>query len=138
MAATTYSVFDRYNSYATSAPYIASAFSDNASQADLLQIENQGGIVIVAVDYLGTVHFSATGLTATGGVGGTGLYTLNRQVIGKFRVGTIPSATITTVAQAFAAAFPQQSSQQQDIIQVIAPGGTIGYYINYAGVASGS
>ena len=64
MAATPYSVYNRYNSYATSAPYIASAFSDNQSNADLLQIENEGGQVIVAVDYTRQRSVQLQGLTA--------------------------------------------------------------------------
>ncbi len=135
MAATTYSVYERYQSYATVAPYIASAFTDNASHADLLQIENEGNQVIVAVDYLGNVWFNASGLTASVGVGGSGLYTVNRQLIHKFR--TVPGTTITTVAQAFAAAFPL-NPQNWDIIQVISQGANVGYYIDYLGVAHGS
>ncbi len=140
MAATPYSVYNRYNSYATSAPYIASAFPDNKSNADLLQIENEGAQTIVAVDYLGNVWFSSTGLTAVNGTGGTGTYTNNRQVIGRFRTynsNPAQSTLITTVAQAFAAAFPL-NPQSWDIIQVISPGGTIGYYVDYLGVAHGS
>lgn len=140
MAATPYSVYNRYNSYATSAPYIASAFTDNKSNADLLQIQNEGGQVIAAVDYTGTVQFNASGLTASEGSGGTGLYTYNRQVVGLFRtINSNPaqSTLITTVAQAFAAAF-SLNPQNWDIIQVISPGGTIGYYVDYLGVAHGS
>jgi hypothetical protein len=135
MAATQYSVMRRYNSYATTAPYLASAFGDNESQADILQIENEGGQVVVAVDYLGNVRFNSSGLTASYGSGGVGLYTYNRQLDRKYR--TVPGSTVTTVAQAFAAAFPT-NPQNWDILQVIAPGGTIGYYINYLGVATGS
>src|SRR5208282_514570 len=135
MAATTYSVHERFQSYATVAPFIASAFGDNASHADLLQIETQGGLIVVAVDYLGVVHFSATGLTASEGSGGSGLYTLNRTLIEKFRA--VPGSTITTVAQAFAAAFPLNPNNL-DIIQVFAQGANPGYYISYLGVATGS
>jgi hypothetical protein len=74
-------------------------------------------------------------LTASYGSGGVGLYTYNRQLDRKYR--TVPGSTVTTVAQAFAAAFPT-NPQNWDILQVIAPGGTIGYYINYLGVATGS
>ena len=135
MAATTYSLMRRYQSYATSAPFLASAFTDNVSQSDILQIENEGNQVIVAVDYLGNVWFNATGLTASFGVGGSGLYTVNRQLDRKYR--TVPGTTITTVAQAFAAAFPLNPSSL-DILQVSAQGGNIGWYIDVNGVAHGS
>ena len=111
------------------------AFPDNESLADILQIENQGGEVIVSVSYNGTVNFNAAGLTATTGQGGAGLYTLNRQLDRKYR--TVPGSTITTVAQAFAAAFPL-NPLNQDIIQVINVGGNVSYYIDYTGVAHGS
>jgi len=135
MAATQYSLYETYQSYATSAPFIASAFTDNQSQADLLQIENEGGQVVVAVDYLGNVWFNASGLTASFGVGGNGLYTANRQVIRKFR--TVPGSTVTTVAQAFAAAFPL-NPQSLDIIHVVSPGQSVGYYIDVNGISHGS
>ena len=136
MSATNGALIQQYQSFATSAPFIASAFTDNVSQADLFQIENEGGQVIVAVDYLGNVWFNASGLTASFGSGGSGLYTVNRQVDGgKFR--TVPGSTTSTVAQAFAAAFPT-NPQNLDIIQVVAPGGNPGYYVDYLGVAHGS
>ncbi len=136
MAATNGALIQQYQSYATVAPFIASAFTDNPSDADLLQIVSAvGGAVLVAVDYLGAVHFSSTGLTAVNGAGGTGTYTLNHQVISQYR--TRPSDTITTVAQAFASAFPT-NPQNQDIIQVVAEGANVGYYIDYLGVAHGS
>jgi hypothetical protein len=135
MAATPYSVIERYNSYATSAPYLASAFTDNASNADILQIENEGGQVIVAVDYLGNVRFNSSGLTASYGTGGSGLYTVNRVLNERYR--TVPGSSTSTVALAFAAAF-STNPMNFDILQVIAPGGTIGYYIDYTGVAHGS
>ncbi len=135
MAATNGALIQQYQSYATSAPYLASAFTDNQSQADILQIVSPGGVVIAAVSYLGTVSFSATGLTAALGAGGSGTYTLNRQVISQYR--TRPNDTITTVAQAFASAFPT-NPQNQDIIQVVAEGANVGYYIDYLGVAHGS
>ena len=135
MAATQYSLYETYQSYATSAPFIASAFTDNQSQADLLQIENEGGQVVVAVDYLGNVWFNASGLTASSGTGGNGLYTLNRQVIRKFR--TVPGSIVNTVAQAFAAAFPL-NPQSLDYIHIIQEGGNVGYYIDVNGVAHGS
>lgn len=130
MSATTYSLMRRYEGQS-----LLLAFPDNESLADILQIENQGGQVIVSVSYNGTVNFNASGLTFTTGQGGAGLYTLNRQLDGKYR--TVPGTTITTVAQAFAAAFPL-NPQNQDIIQVINIGGSVGYYIDYTGVAHGS
>lgn len=136
MAATIFSVIDRRNSFATSAPFIPSAFTDNTTNADLLQIINDdGGAVIAAVDFQGNVQFNASGLTASFGAGGAGKYTVNRHLIGQFR--TNPGSLTSTVAQAFAAAFPL-NPQSWDIFQVIAPGGNIGYYVDSSGVAHGS
>ena len=135
MPATIFSVIDRRQSYAASAPFVANAFLDNISNADLLQIENEGGQIVAAVDYTGTVQFNAAGLTQSLGTGGTGLYTLNRQVIGKYR--TVPGSATATVAQALAAAFSLKP-QSWDIIQIIASGGNIGWYVDSLGVAHGS
>lgn len=135
MAATQYCLYNRYNSYATAAPYLASAFMDNGANADLMQIVSASGRLILAVvNYLGNVYFSATGLPD--GAGGTAnVHTGDRQVIGRFQCR--PTDTIATVAQAFTSAFPF-NPQNLDIIQVISPGGTIGYYVNSSGVATGS
>lgn len=130
MAATTYSLQRRYNGQS-----LLLAFPDNESFADILQIENQGGQIIVSVSYNGVVNFNAAGLTSTTGQGGAGLYTLNRQLDRKYR--TVPGTTITTVAQAFAAAFPL-NPQNLDIIQVINAGGNISYWLDSTGVAHGS
>lgn len=130
MSATTYSLMRRYEGQS-----LLLAFPDNESLADILQIENQGGQVIVSVSYNGTVNFNASGLTSTTGQGGAGLYTLNRQLDRKYR--TVPGTTITTVAQAFAAAFPL-NPQNQDIIQVINIGGAISYWVDVQGMAHGS
>jgi len=136
MPATNGALLAQYQSYAASTPVVASAFTDNTSQADLLQIANDDGTAILAaVDYTGTVQFNASGLTASLGSGGTGKYTLNRQVIGQFR--TNPGTTITTVAQAFAAAFPT-NPQNQDIIQIVQQGANVAYYVDSLGVSHGS
>lgn len=135
MAATQYAVFATYQSYATSAPFLASAFTDNESLADLLQIEVPGKGVVLAVQNNGTVNFNANGLTPTNGASASASYTVNRQLVGLFR--TNPTATVTTVAQAVAAAFPL-NPQSWDIIQVIQEGGNVGYYLDSVGVAHGS
>ena len=135
MAATNGALIQQYQSYATVAPFVAAAFTDNPSGADILQIVAPGGAVIAAVDYTGTVQFSSTGLTAALGTGGTSKYTLNRTVDKQYR--TRPSDTITTVAQAFASAFPTNPNNQ-DILQVIAEGAAVGWYVDYLGAAHGS
>jgi hypothetical protein len=114
---------------------LLAAFNDNESLADILQIVTPGGTVIVAVSYTGVVQFNASGLTASEGAGGTGLYTLNRQLDRQY--STIPGATITTVAQAFASAF-SLNPQNLDIIQVYNPGGNISYWLDYLGIAHGA
>lgn len=134
MAATNYSLMRTYQSYAASAPFVAGAFTDNASQADILQISN-GSAVIVAIDFQGNVRFNASGLTPSFGSGGAGLYTVNRQLDRLYAI--VPSQTITTVAQAFAAAFPT-NPQSLDILHVIAQGGNVGWYVDANGVAHGS
>ena len=107
------------------------------SGADLLQIVNGNGVVVLAVQQNGTVNFSSSGLTAVLGSSQAGSYTLNRQVIGLFRTRQTDAASITTVALAIASAFPL-NPQNQDIIQVIAQGGNVGYYLDLSGVAHGS
>lgn len=135
MAATNGALIQQYQSYATVAPFVASAFTDNQSSADILQIVSPGGDVIAAVDYTGTVQFNASGLTPSLGAGGTGLYTVNRVLNNRYR--TRPTDTITTVAQAFASAFPL-NPQNQDILQVVAQGANVGWYVDYLGAAHGS
>lgn len=129
-AATTYCLQRRYNGQS-----LLLAFNDNESSADILQIATPGGTVIVSVSFNGTVNFNANGLTSTTGAGGSGLYTLNRTLDRQYR--TIPGQVITTVAQAFASAFPT-NPQNLDIIQVINAGGNISYWLDVNGVAHGS
>ena len=88
---------------------------------DLLQIvDNNGGKVLLNVDYTGTVHNPASNFT-------------NGTRIGQFL--THLSSTATT-AQLFADAFSNPS--KLDILQVINSGGNIHYYLDYLGVAHGS
>lgn len=132
-SATTYCLQRRYNGQS-----LLLAFTDNPTSADILQIVAPGGEVIVSVSYNGTVNFNASGLTSTTGAGGAGLYTLNRQLDRQYRINpTSVSLPITTVAQAFAAAFPL-NPQNLDIIQVINAGGNISYWLDSTGVAHGS
>ncbi len=137
MAATNGALLAQYQSYATSAPFLASAFTDNQSGADLLQIANGAGAVVMAVRKDGTVNFNASGLTPTFGSSAAGSYTVNRQVVGLFRTRQVDSSSITTVALAVASAFPL-NPQSLDIIQVIQEGGNVGYYLDSVGVAHGS
>jgi hypothetical protein len=100
------------------------------SNLDLIQIVNAGdgqtlqpGVPIaplVNVDYTGAVHYPASNPT-------------DGTRIGVFYSRLAPTASL---AQIFADAFTNPS--QLDIIQVINIGGNISYYLNYAGVATGS
>src|SRR5258708_13862045 len=110
MASTNGALLAQYQSYATSAPFLASAFTDNASGADILQSVNGQGVVIAAVQQNGTVNFNSSGLTPVLGSSASGSYTLNRQVIGLFR--TRQTEAPTTVAAAFASAFPTNPNNQ--------------------------
>jgi len=137
MAATNGALLAQYQSYATSAPFLASAFTDNQSGADLLQIANGNGTVVLAVRQNGTVNFNAAGLTAVFGSSAASSYTYNRQVIGLFRTRQTDASSITTAALAIASAFPL-NPQSLDIIQVVAEGGNVGYFLDSSGVAHGS
>ena len=100
------------------------------SKLDLIQIVNMGDgqtlqpavpvAPLVNVDYTGAVHYPASNPT-------------NGTRIGVFFSSLAPTASL---AQIFADAFKNLS--QLDIIQVINNGGNISYYLNYAGVATGS
>jgi len=88
---------------------------------DLIQIIDEGGKVLLNVDYTGAVHNPAVGNT-------------NGTRIGQFYTRLGSSAT---TAQLFADAFSNPS--QLDILQVIVPNsGSVHYSLNYQGVASGS
>jgi hypothetical protein len=90
---------------------------------DLIQIVDEGGLVLVNVDYQGTVGKNP--VSPTNGV-------RVRQV------RTLLAATATT-AQIFADAFyPNANQDQSDILQVVNPGGNIHYYLDYTGTAHGS
>ena len=90
---------------------------------DLIQIVDEGGLVLVNVNYLGTVGKNPA--SPTNGV-------CVRQV------RTLLAATATT-AQIFADAFyPNANQDQSDILQVVNPGGNVHYYLDYTGTAHGS
>ena len=90
---------------------------------DLIQIVDEGGLVLVNVNYLGTVGKNPA--SPTNGV-------RVRQI------RTLLAATATT-AQIFADAFyPNANQDQSDILQVVNPGGNVHYYLDYTGTAHGS
>ena len=92
---------------------------------DLIQIIDEGGEVIVSVDYAGTVHKNPGSTTYTAGTR-----------CGVFR--TLLADTAST-AQVFADAFyPNANQDQSDILQVVNPGGNVHYYLDYTGTAHGS
>jgi len=94
---------------------------------DLIQIVDEGGAVVLNLDFAGAVHYPAVAAT-------------NGTRIGQFltRFGLAGSGLpITTLAQVMADTWTDNPAQQ-DIIQVINVGGNISYRWNYLGVASGS
>ena len=127
MAATRETILGQYATPAGGPATVAGAFPQVGGPAidqDLLQIVDEGGGVLINVDYLGTVHNPAVSPT-----------TGNTRV-GQFR--TLLASTATT-AQIFADAFyPNANQDQSDILQVVNPGGNVHYYLDYLGVAHGS
>ena len=99
-------------SWATAWPQV------NTSQnLDILNIIDEGGNVLLNVDYAGVVHNPASGATGS-----------------QTRVGQFATRlTSGTTAQLFADAFANPS--QLDIIQIISVGGAIAKYLDYAGVS---
>jgi hypothetical protein len=94
---------------------------------DLIQIVDEGGGIVLNLDFAGAVHYPAVAPT-------------NGTRIGQFltRFGLSGSGLpITTLAQVMADTWTNNPAQQ-DIIQVINIGGNISYRWNYLGVASGS
>jgi hypothetical protein len=92
----------------------------NPSSLDLIQIVGEGGNVLVNVDKAGAVHKPASAPTATA-------------LFASYLTRLSSSASL---AQIFADAFSNPSSL--DILQVVNAGGNISYWLNSAGVASGS
>ena len=82
-----------------------------------MNIIDEGGNVLLNVDYAGVVHNPASGAT--------GIQTR----IGQFQT----RLTSGTTAQLFADAFSNPSNL--DIVQVIASGGAVANYIDYLGVS---
>jgi hypothetical protein len=91
----------------------------NPQNLDLFHIVDQGGNILVNVDYTGAVHNPASSPT-------------QGCRIGRY----FTSLTTGTTAQFFANVFP--NPQSLDLIQVRNVGGNISYYLSYAGVANGS
>lgn len=87
---------------------------------DLIQIVDEGGLVLLNVDSTGTVHNPAVNAT-------------NGTRVGQFytRLGST-----ATTAQLFADAFTNPA--QLDILQVVNVGGNISYNLDFLGVAHGS
>lgn len=140
MAATQYAKLGTYQSYAASTPVVGQAFLGNESGADLLQIFNEGGKCVLAVQQNGTVNFNASGLTATFGSSASSSYTASPSGAGRSLLGTffaVPGYPTDTAAHAIAAAFTT-NPEAWDIIQVIQQGGNVGYWLDVNGVAHGS
>ena len=119
MAATTYAMYTI--NVGTSVGNAWPQVGGPAQNLDLIQIIGEGGGILANVDYAGTVHVPASGATT------------GNTRIGQFETNLTSSAT---TAQLFASAF--KNLELNDIIQVKAEGGNVVYYLNYAGVATGS
>ena len=119
MAATTYAVLGQFGgtSVATAFPQVGGP----SQNLDLLQFIGEGGAILGNIDYAGTVHVPKSAATT----GNTRL--------GQFETNLTSSAT---TAQLFASAFENQYNQ--DIIQVLAEGDNVVYYLDYLGVSHGS
>jgi hypothetical protein len=102
---------------------VAAAYGNvggTAQNLDILQIIDQGGKIVLNVDYAGVVHNPASGAT-------------NGTRIGQFQTSL---AAADTTAHYFANAFTNPALL--DILQIINVGGNVSYYIDYLGVAHGS
>ena len=116
MAATPTAILSQLNgsSWATALPQVGGP----AQNADIINIVDQGGNVILNVDYAGVVHNPASAAT--------GINT---------RLGQYQSSIASgTTAAIIAATFTNPSNQ--DIIQVLTSnGGSVAKYIDYLGVS---
>lgn len=102
-------------------PSLATVSSQlDSRNLDTLQIVDEGGGVLLNVDYAGVVHNPAVSPTAS-----------SQKAPYQTRL-----TSGATTAQLFAEAFSNPS--QLDILQVINIGGNISYYLDYLGVAHGA
>jgi hypothetical protein len=132
MAATRETILGQFSTPQNGPATVAGAFPQvggTSQDLDLLQIveEGQPGTtpsVVLNVGYDGTVNYPASSPT-----NGTRLGVFYTRL-------TYVTTSNPTLAQLFADVF--DNPDQSDIFQVINPGGNAHYYLNYAGVATGS
>lgn len=123
MAATQESILGQFATPQGGPSTVAGAFPQvggPVQNIDLLQIVDEGGSVLINVDYAGTVHNPSSGATG------------NNTRCGQFK-SSIASGTTAAI---FAATFLNPANS--DILQTINPGGNVAYYLDYLGVAHGS
>jgi hypothetical protein len=114
-------------------PSLLAAFT-NPTKYDILQLVQVPGYKkVISVSYNGVVNLNPA--TAANGSGGSGIETKKETILGQF--DCLNGATLSTVAQCFAAAFPTNSSNL-DIFQIINEGGNVSYWLDYLGVAHGA
>jgi len=115
MAATATSMLRQQagSSWATAFPQVGGP----TQNLDILQIIDEGGNVLLNVDYAGAVHNPASASTG------------NNTRVGQFQT----RLSSGTTAQLFADAFSNPSNL--DILQIINVGGSIVKYIDYLGVS---
>lgn len=128
MAASRETILGQFATPANGPATVVGAFPQvggTSQNLDLLQIVDEGGAVLINVDYQGTVHNPASSAT----VGFR---------VPEGQVRTLLASSATT-AQMFADAFyPNANQDQSDILQVVNPGGNVHYYLDYTGTAHGS
>jgi len=116
MAATATAMLRQQNgtSYATAFPQVGGV----ASNLDIFNIVDEGGNVLLNVNYLGVVNNPASGSTGS-----------NTRV-GQFQTRLASGTTAALFADAFS------NPSLLDILQVVSPnGGSVVKYIDYLGVA---
>jgi hypothetical protein len=125
--ATLYAVIGRFFGASLQAAFAQLSGGNSPQNLDILQIVDEGGSILLNVDFTGAVHNPAVNpTTAAGGIGQT-------------RYGQYYTRLTTgaSTANLFADAFSQNVSQL-DILQIQNIGGNISYWLDFLGVAHGS
>ena len=101
------------SSWATAYPNVVGS----AQNLDILNIIDEGGNVLLNVDYAGVVHNPASGATGS------------QTRLGQFFTRLLSGTTAALFADAFT------NLSNLDIVQIIDVGGNIAKYIDYQGVS---
>ena len=99
-------------SWATAYPNV------NSQNLDILNIIDEGGSVLLNIDYAGVVHNPASASTGS------------QTLLGQFYTTLTSGTTAALIANAF------DNPSNLDIVQVVSPaGGSVAKYIDYLGVS---